>query len=112
MRSEPPISRELWDQVPPAAQAALAAVLQHSQERLAALEGRVRDLERRLGQNSTRYVRRRATRMLSNASLAFSSFGSAIDRASMADTGMRINSVAVCSTTLGAFINSWNRPSE
>jgi transposase len=53
MRFEPPISRELWDQVPPAAQAALAAVLQHSQERLAALAGRVRDLERRRGQNST-----------------------------------------------------------
>src|SRR3954465_12345543 len=53
MRFEPPISRALWDQIPPAAQAALAAVLQHYQERLAALEGRVRDLEQRLGQNST-----------------------------------------------------------
>src|SRR5215469_11183282 len=53
MRFELPISRELWDQIPPTAQAALGAVLQHYQERIAALEVRVRDLEQRLGQNST-----------------------------------------------------------
>src|SRR5947209_12486060 len=53
MRFEPPISRDLWDQIPPAAQAALVAALQHYLERIAALEARVRDLEQRLGQNST-----------------------------------------------------------
>src|SRR5438270_14039466 len=53
MTFEPPISRDLWDQLPPAAQAALGSLLQHYQERIAALEGRVRDLEQRLGQNST-----------------------------------------------------------
>ncbi len=52
MPFEPPIPRELWDQVPPAAQAALAAVLRQYQQRIAALERRVRDLEERLGQNS------------------------------------------------------------
>jgi transposase len=53
MRSEPPISRHIWDQIPPDAQVALGAVLQYYQERIAALEARVRDLEQRLGQNST-----------------------------------------------------------
>src|SRR5689334_21501662 len=53
MRFEPPISRGLWDQIPSAAQAALVAVLQHAQERIAALEARVRDLEHRLALNST-----------------------------------------------------------
>src|SRR5215470_4639901 len=53
MSFEPPIPRALWDQVPPAAQAALADVLRHYQQRLAALERRLRELEERLGQNST-----------------------------------------------------------
>jgi transposase len=53
MTPEPPIPLELWDQVPPAAQAALLVLLQQYQRRIAALEERVRDLEERLAQNST-----------------------------------------------------------
>ena len=53
MTFEPAISRDLWDRIPPAAQAALVAVLQQYQHRITALEGRVRDLEERLGQNSS-----------------------------------------------------------
>src|SRR5438067_8521624 len=53
MSFEPPIPEALWDQVPPAAQAALIVVLRQYQQRIAALERRVRDLEERLGQNST-----------------------------------------------------------
>src|SRR5437868_14452107 len=53
MSFEPPIPEALWDQVPPAAQAALIVVLQQYQQRIAALERRVRQLEERLGQNST-----------------------------------------------------------
>src|SRR3954447_12427941 len=53
MSFEPSIPRAHWDQVPPAAQTALAAAFQQYQQRSAALERRVRDLEERLGQNST-----------------------------------------------------------
>ena len=53
MMFECPIPGTLWDQVPPAAQAALATVLQQYQQRIAALERRVRLLEERLGRNST-----------------------------------------------------------
>jgi transposase len=53
MTFEPPIPRALWDQVPPAAQAALTAVLRRYRQRIDALERRARDLEERLGQNST-----------------------------------------------------------
>jgi transposase len=53
MTFEPPIPRTLWDQVPPAAQAALTTLLLRYQQRIDALEQRVRDLEERLGQNST-----------------------------------------------------------
>jgi transposase len=53
MRPEPPIPADLWDQLPPAAQAAVLAVLQAYEQRLAALQRRVADLEQRLGQNST-----------------------------------------------------------
>jgi transposase len=53
MRFEPPISRDLWDHIPPTTQAALRAQLERYQERITALEARVRDLEHRLGQNST-----------------------------------------------------------
>jgi transposase len=53
MRFKPPIPLELWDQIPPAAQAALIVVFQQDEQRIAALEQRVRDLEERLGQNST-----------------------------------------------------------
>jgi hypothetical protein len=53
MMFEPPIRRDLWDQVPPAAQAALLLAFRQYQQRVEALEGRVRELEERLGQNST-----------------------------------------------------------
>jgi transposase len=53
MKVVPPIPEELWQQVPPAAQAALLAVLQHYEQRLAALQQQIDDLQQRLGQNST-----------------------------------------------------------
>jgi transposase len=53
MTPEPPIPKELWDQIPPAVQAALRVVFDQQQERIARLEQRVRQLEERLGQNST-----------------------------------------------------------
>jgi transposase len=62
---------------PPAAQAALAIVLQQYQQRLAALERRVRELEERLGQNST------------NSSKPPSSDGPAVKRAPPRPRGVR-----------------------
>jgi transposase len=53
MGHEPPIPQALWDEVPPAAQAALRAVLQLYQGRIAELEARLRDLQGQLGANST-----------------------------------------------------------
>jgi transposase len=53
MTFAPPIPRALWDQIPPAAQAALTAVLRDNQQRIDALERHVRELEERLGQDST-----------------------------------------------------------
>ena len=46
MSSGPPIPDALWQQIPPAAQAAIRALIQHYEQRLA-------DLEARLNQNST-----------------------------------------------------------
>jgi transposase len=46
MNAGPPIPDELWQQIPPAAQAAILALIQHYEQRLA-------DLETRLNQNST-----------------------------------------------------------
>src|SRR6516225_8362116 len=46
MKTELPIPDELWQQIPPAAQAAILALIQHYEQRLA-------DLEARLKQNST-----------------------------------------------------------
>jgi len=46
MSLQPPIPAELWDQIPPAAQAAILALIQHYEQRLA-------ELEARLNQNST-----------------------------------------------------------
>src|SRR5512146_3182425 len=48
-----PISEALWNTVPPAAQAALLAVLAVDRQRIHELEQRVRDLEARLKLNST-----------------------------------------------------------
>ena len=46
MSAGPPIPDELWQQIPPAAQAAILALIQHYEQRLA-------DLEARFNQNST-----------------------------------------------------------
>jgi len=49
----PPIPAELWDQIPPAAQAAIFALLQQYEQRLQALQWKVDQLTQRLNQNST-----------------------------------------------------------
>lgn len=53
MGMEPSIPKELWDTIPPAAQAALLVVFQRYEQRIAALEQQVADLQQRLNQNST-----------------------------------------------------------
>src|SRR5215475_5889113 len=53
MKPEPPIPADLWEQMPPSAQAAVRALVQAYEQRLAALQQRLEDLEQRLGQNST-----------------------------------------------------------
>src|SRR5262245_19253016 len=53
MTPEPPIPAELWDQVPPAAQAALRALTQHYEQRLQDLQQQIDELRQRLNQNST-----------------------------------------------------------
>src|SRR5262245_30950087 len=53
MMPVPPILADLWDQLPPAAQAAILALVQSYEQRPAALQRRLTDLEHRLGQNST-----------------------------------------------------------
>jgi transposase len=53
MSAEPPIPAELWDEIPPAAQAALLAVFASLQQRIAHLEKQVEDLRHQLNQNST-----------------------------------------------------------
>jgi transposase len=53
MQFDAPIAPALWDQIPPTAQAALRLVLLDYQQRIAALEQRLRELDERLGQNST-----------------------------------------------------------
>jgi transposase len=49
----PPISVELWDQIPPAAQAAILTLVQQYEQQLQALQKQVDDLRQRLNQNST-----------------------------------------------------------
>src|SRR4051812_42208140 len=49
----PPISAELWDQMPPAAQVAILALVQQYEQRLQALQRKVDQLAERLNQNST-----------------------------------------------------------
>jgi transposase len=53
MSEKPPIPAELWEQVPPAAQAALLAVFGILEQRVAELEQRVAELSHQLNQNST-----------------------------------------------------------
>jgi transposase len=53
MPSVPPISVELWNQIPPAAQAAILTLVQHYEQRLQTLQQQVDELRQRLNQNST-----------------------------------------------------------
>src|SRR5215211_3544910 len=53
MKPEPPIPAELWDQIPPAAQAAILVLVQQYEQRLQAVQKQVDDLHHRLTQNST-----------------------------------------------------------
>jgi transposase len=53
MTWKPPIPVELWDQIPPASQAALRALIQQYAQRLHDLQQQVDDLKQRLNQNST-----------------------------------------------------------
>src|SRR5262245_40054242 len=53
MAPQPPIPAELWDQVPPAAQAAILALIRQHQQQLHDLQRQVEELRRRLNQNST-----------------------------------------------------------
>ena len=53
MSLQPPIPAELWDQIPPAAQAAIMALVQQYESRLQALQDQVNELQQRLNQNST-----------------------------------------------------------
>ena len=48
MRSQPPIPKELWDTIPPAAQAALLAVFAHLQHRIDQVEKKGAALETQL----------------------------------------------------------------
>src|SRR5947209_2962764 len=49
----PPIPVELWNQIPPAAQAAVLALIQQYEQRLQAFQQQVAQLTERLNQNST-----------------------------------------------------------
>lgn len=53
MEPQPPIPADLWDQVPPAARAAIMVLVQQYEQRLQALQKQVDDLQHRLNQNST-----------------------------------------------------------
>jgi transposase len=53
MPSVPPIPVELWNQIPPAAQAAILSLIQQYEQRLQALQQQVDILRQRLNQNST-----------------------------------------------------------
>ena len=49
----PPIPADLWNQIPPAAQAAFLALIQQYEQRSQALQRQVDQLTERLNQNST-----------------------------------------------------------
>jgi transposase len=53
MSKDPPIPGDLWEQLPPTAQAAVLALAQHYEQRLASLQATIDALQQRLGQNST-----------------------------------------------------------
>jgi transposase len=52
MATEFPLPAMLWEQIPPAVQAVLQVVMAGYEQRIASLEGEVRELKARLGQNS------------------------------------------------------------
>jgi transposase len=52
MRRKPPLAQTLWDQIPPAVQAALWVVIESYEQRIRALEAEVGDLKERLTQTS------------------------------------------------------------
>src|SRR6516165_9907718 len=53
MSLQPAIPAELWDQIPPAAQAAILTLVQQYERRLQNLQKQVTELQQRLNQNST-----------------------------------------------------------
>ncbi len=53
MQPVPPIPVELWDQIPPAAQAAILALIQQYEQRLQALQRKADQVTERLNQNSS-----------------------------------------------------------
>jgi transposase len=53
MTAAPPIPEALWSQIPPAAQAAILALVQQYEQRLTVLQQQLDDLRQQLGQNST-----------------------------------------------------------
>src|SRR5687768_17564861 len=53
MKPEPPIPAELWDQIPPAAQASILALVRQYQQQLHGLQQQVNELRQRLNRNST-----------------------------------------------------------
>jgi transposase len=53
MSSVPPISVDLWDQIPPVAQAAIRSLVQRYERRLQELQKQVSELQQRLNQNAT-----------------------------------------------------------
>jgi transposase len=53
MSLQPPIPAELWDQIPPAAQVAILALVQQYEGQLQNLQEQVTELKQRLNQNST-----------------------------------------------------------
>jgi transposase len=53
MAGSPPLSPELWNTIPPAAQAALLVVFESYKTQLARLEARIAELEAKIGKDST-----------------------------------------------------------
>jgi hypothetical protein len=53
MSLQPPIPAELWDQIPPAAQAAILALVQQYERRLQNLQKQVTELQQRLNRRVT-----------------------------------------------------------
>ncbi len=53
MRREPPLPKELWDQIPPPVQAAMWAVVEGYERRIAALAAEVAELREQLNRNAS-----------------------------------------------------------